>query len=185
MSYCQIVTPIVIKGQSMEELGGRIVEFWKESDQSSRDSDSFIVHTLDDLSIGKYLEEKNHIPFHPLNNALLKDILKEKQGIYLLGYTNLDSYHIMVIEKNVLFLINMSNALSDIIIQVTSSFSYSNELLEEIVKEVVRTHRSNWYLNHRSQVEKFLESQDVIFIDDIDNYPTDEDFNNLYNPNEW
>lgn len=185
LSYSQVVNTIVVKDQGLEYIGNQIVEFWKESDNSSRDSDNFIVRSLNDLCIGKYVVDKTYIPFHLLSNNYLSVMLEEKQGIYLLGFTNLDPYHLLVIDENALSLINMNNSLSNIIIQVTNSFSYSDELVGKIIKEVVQTHRNNWYLNHASQVERFLESYEGVFIEEIDNYPTENDFNNLYNPNEW
>lgn len=167
----QIIYTYNLQNISDYDITITIQQFWNETHYKLPD---FPVNNISDLSVGKKIDTLDYLIYQPLNLSFFQKIDDSTFFAGRLSHSNIEIEQFIIVCQCKIFLIDMRHPLIDIVNNVSYLHEYTGKFISDIVEEIKYTHKSNWYINHWSDVDT-----DNLFSNDEDCCVKN------YNPNEW
>lgn len=174
----QVLEKINLENHSTDSINQYIIQFWEKTHTKNI---NFKIFDIKDLSlkitnigdISIINKKKYYVPIDSLIYALYRDSIN---FVSVLAHTSVEIEQILIINNNYLYLVDMRNSLQVILDSVSSIPNVLDVFKVDLIFEITRTHKNNWYLLHW---------KDNDMIDEFDSQGILIKKNKDYNPNEW
>jgi hypothetical protein len=175
----QVIEKFNMNNFPEDNINQLLIKFWENTHDINHE---YKIINISDLSLkntkGEDYSTSNVYFFHiPIDSSFYRFCRDSNNVVRILAHTSDEIEQVILINDGYLYLIDMRNSLQLIIDNIYSITDFSDEYINDIVKEVTHTHKKNWYLRHLN--DRYIED------DYFNNEWIGIDERKYYNPNEW
>lgn len=169
----QVVEKFNLNKFSKDGINQLLIQFWENTHSINTD---YKIENISDLSLKNTKKEEYstsdlYFFYIPIDSSFYELCRDSNNVVRILAHTSVEIEQILLINNGYIYFVDMRNPLQLIVDNISSIPDFSNEFIDNIIKEITHTHKNNWYLRHWND-------RDNVDLDD-------EEKSKFYDPNEW